>query len=720
MLSRWGAHMRYMNTRFVKVVILVLAFISFFMFLTCCDIVEKAPNKSMLQQGTEDEISKNEDNNYADSDNNEEDEAVVLANKEWVPIEGYWFTKDNNGAYVVTNNHNYDKTTLKMSQKEEITTLIFDLNVHLISKAAFENCKNLKTVIIKCSDQGGIIEIQNGAFSGCDSLQEIHYDGDSSSWEKICIEPGNEHLVNAKINCYNVDFGILDSGVIWGIVDETLIFSGQGAIEEKRFSMYSPPWINGYNITEIIIPEGITSIGEKAFRYLPDVETINIPDSVESIGEEAFAELRLKSIKLGKNIKSIGARAFRHCSTLESIVIPDSVNYISEDAFMGCGFTSVTIGKGIKKIEVNAFQYCDNLERVYISDLEKWCDIEFCTYFSENTQQTECCSNPLWNRAELYLDDKLVKELVIPNKCTLLKPAVFAGCSSIESVTISSEVTKIETAAFSNCVNLCSVNMADGVTSIGTNAFALCRALETIELPSTVKSIGKATFGLCEKLSNVSIGKNVTNIDDKAFWLCEELKSITIPQSVTHIGNGVFSSCRKLNSILVDEDNLDYSSIDGVLFNKNKTELVAYPIGKIESVYNIPNGVVNIREYAFYDSENLTSITIPNGVVSICEYAFFSCDGITSITLPNTVEKIGRASFYDCKSLNFVKMSECILSIEDVAFVGCDLKTITLPNSIKTIGRCALPFDIVFRGTKEQWAAIDKWDSSLSANCIGI
>ena len=185
------------------------------------------------------------------------------------------------------------------------------------------------------------------------------------------------------------------------------------------------------------------------------------------------------------------------------------------------------------------------------------------------------------------------------------------------------------------------------------------------------------------KITDVIIEEGVTYIGHLAFAGLRNLNSVTIPASVTSIGEEAFS---RLSSITVAADNAHYSSEDGVLFNKDKTTLILYPIKKQQDAYTIPDGVTNIGDSAFFRSD-LKSITIPAGVISIGNAAFAYCVNLISITIPNSVTSIGDGAFEYCKGLMSVVIGDGVKSISRGMFDNCiSLTSITIPDGVTEIG----------------------------------
>ena len=389
---------------------------------------------------------------------------------------------------------------------------------------------------------------------------------------------------------------------------------------------------------------------------------ITIPSKIDGkpvtrIEDGAFEDCTgLTSVTLGNSVTSIGDVAFYDCSGLTSITIPDSVTSIGYYAFEGC--------TGLKSINVASDNDCFSSNNGVLFNKEK----------------TELIKYP---------EGKSETSYTIPNSVTSIEDRAFAGCRSLTSITI-----------------------PDSVTSIGYGTFDGCSGLTSITIPDSVTSIGESAFSFCYSLTSVTLGNSVTSIGESAFYACKSLTSITIPNSVTSIGIYAFSGCDSLTSINVASDNDCFSGNNGVLFNKEKTELIKYPEGKSETSYTIPNSVTSIGESAFSDCYSLTSITLGNSVTSIGDWAFCVCTGLTSITIPDSVTSIGDRAFVDCRSLTSVTLGNSVTSIGGYAFAGCTgLASITIPDSVTSIGGyafydCSGLKDVYYAGSEAQWKAI--------------
>ena len=255
-----------------------------------------------------------------------------------------------------------------------------------------------------------------------------------------------------------------------------------------------------------------------------------------------------------------------------------------------------------------------------------------------------------------------------------------------KTIILPNSVTSIGNSAFYDCMNLTSITIPNGVTSIGDNAFVYCSALTNLIIPNSVTSIGNYAFNLCGSLTNITIGDNVQYIGYNIFDQCRNIESVNIGNCTASINMFTFSyiamntsNCCPQKELIVSEQNQKYSTIDGVLFNKDKTALIIFPRGKVGS-YTIPNSVSSIQDWTFWQCKGLTSISIPNSITSIGQNAFNGCTGLTNVTIPNSVTSIGTYAFYST-GLTSVTIGNSIISnnitsIDNSAFSGCNITEI--------------------------------------------
>lgn len=273
-------------------------------------------------------------------------------------------------------------------------------------------------------------------------------------------------------------------------------------------------------------------------------------------------------------------------------------------------------------------------------------------------------------------------------------------------------VTGIGRSAFAMCSKLKQITIPDGVQVIKDQAFFNCSALNQINIGKGVENIKSQVFFGCRKLTEVTIPDGVTVIGDYIFNGCSALTQVNIGNGLTRIGEKAFDNCMKLTAINVGNDNTVYSSENGVLFNKDKTELIIYPIGKQETAYTIPEGVISISNSAFYKCPALTQVTIPNGVENIGEEAFSTCSALEQINIPESIFSIGKYAFYNTPIYNNAEnwindvmyLDNCLIEartslidsydiaegtkvIASAAFSNCaSLTQINIPNSLINIG----------------------------------
>ena len=408
------------------------------------------------------------------------------------------------------------------------------------------------------------------------------------------------------------------------------------------------------------VKEGTRIICDNAFTWCRSLSDIVIPDSVTSIGIGAFFNCSsLSNIVIPDSVTSIGGAAFFICGSLSSIVIPDSVTSIGDSVFRGCSSLSeIVIPDSVTSIGIGAFGGCASLQ--YLSIPKSVICLNGNPFYNMNGK-LECLSPNF-----IYEDDVLFNK----DKSIIIS---FRN-QSVESYVIPSSVTSIGNSAFSCCSSLSEIVIPSSVNSIGNSAFSSCRSLSKIVIPDSVNSIGNSVFSGCSSLSKIVIPTSVTSIDDWTFSCCSSLSEVVIPSSVTSIGGWAFKDCGSLSTIVIPSS---VTSIGDSAF---------YGCDSLSEIV-IPSSVTSIGTWAFCGCESLSSLVIPDGVTSIGDNAFRGCSFLNSVVIPDGITSIGYGTFWGCGSLTDLVIPNSVTSIGDGAFNGCtSLTDIVIPNSVTSIG----------------------------------
>lgn len=323
------------------------------------------------------------------------------------------------------------------------------------------------------------------------------------------------------------------------------------------------------------------------------------------------------------SVTAIGYSAFSYCSELTSVEMPATVKLIDTYAFRNSNaLTQITIPNSVTELGTEVFAECSSLETVVLSNS--------LTSISEKAF-SKCTA---------------LSNVEIPISVTSIEGSAFYYCTGLTSIVIPNSVTNLADWAFCGA-GLTSVTLSDGITNLGS-AFQFCSALKSLEIPYGVVSIGERAFAGCKALKEITIPNSVTTLEDYSLSGAS-LSSVYIPASVTKIGFRALA-IDNMPTIEVDEANEIYSSVDGVLFDKQKKTLIQFPRGKRGS-YTVPSGVETIADAAFYDCTYLTSITVPGSVTTIGDNAFYTCHFLRSVEIGENVTYIGKSCFHYCHSL---------------------------------------------------------------------
>jgi len=340
---------------------------------------------------------------------------------------------------------------------------------------------------------------------------------------------------------------------------------------------------------------------------------------------------------IGTNVSSIGSGAFESCSGLTNVTVPWGITRLGAGVFNDCSslstivlhssLTNIASGLwGVESLDVGILstgvvQVAGNTPR-----------LTAITVVPQNLYYSST-NGILFNKPETILleaPEGITGNYVILNGVTNIGAGAFSACTNLTGLIIPKSVTGIGASALDGCSGLTNVVVGTNVTSVGDYAFYFCSSLTTLALPAKVTQIGNWVFANCSGLTNFMIGTNVTSIGDHAFYSCSSLTTVAIPASVTNIGNVTFAFCGNLTNLTVDARNPAYSSVNGILFDKQQTRLIQVP-GGFAGNYTVPNSVTNISYSAFYGCTNLSNVTLGTNVASVGSGAFAYCDNLKSL-----------------------------------------------------------------------------------------
>ena len=462
----------------------------------------------------------------------------------------------------------------------------------------------------------------------------------------------------------------LSSGVI--------TFSGSGDMPAIYGS--SSDELNPYRkqITSVVIGNGITSVGDSAFRGCTNLESVSLPESVIRIGRSAFQSCEgLQNLTIPSKVTSIEYAAFACCYALEKIQLPAGITTVEDWTFESCKkLKEMVIPSGVTSIGDYALMHCYALEKISLPDGLQ--TIGANAFFDD------------WALTEIVIPDsvteigesaftqcKVMKKAKLPAGLTEISSSLFQGCTQLSDVTLPSGVRKIGESAFYRC-GLTKVVLPDGLERIEEFAFANCSQLIDVTIPGSVNFVGADVFtntAYEESLSDqafvvlgngllylyhgntpvVDVPSGVISIADSVFKEHEEITEVRLPDSLRTIGNSAFEDCTSLKKVTVPS---------GVTFiGGNAFAGTAF-------LADQKDGLVMLGRvaYAYCGDKNVEECEIPAGTVSISDEAFLFCASLEKVMIPDGVTSIGTNAFLGCVALEYVEIPDSVTEIGERAF----------------------------------------------------
>ena len=426
-----------------------------------------------------------------------------------------------------------------------------------------------------------------------------------------------------SLSAYAEKSGTCGANLKWKLTDEgVLTITGTGEMQNWE-DRYDQPWAPFSYVKQVIIGDGVTTIGREAFSFCYSLESITIPNSVTTIGSGAFSGCHaLTSITIPNSVKTIERNAFDGCRSLTSVTIGNSVTTIGDGAFSGChALTSVTIGNGVTTIGSYAFYSCIALTSISI-----------------------------------------------PNSVKTIERNAFGACYSLASVTIGNSVTKIGNSAFSGCRSLTSVTIPNSVTEIGNSAFSGCSSLTSLTIGNGVKTIEGYAFSECYSLTSVTIPNSVTTIGNGAFgtnvakviWLTNTPPSgyEYVHGKIHYVPNTSYSKLSNTKVYPYLDDIFEVGGIKYVPVSQSERTCDA-----IDCIYTEDAYEVNIDKKVNYKGFDMT-------VREINPYTGYKCHKITKANIDIT-GSIGYNAFSGCSSLKSARIHKDVKELKNNVFGGC-------------------------------------------------
>ena len=476
-------------------------------------------------------------------------------------------------------------------------------------------------IITSVTIPNGVTTIGFSAFNGCIKLEKIKF---SSNLDTVC-----ENAFNNTKWFNNQSNGLVYVGKVAYKYKGDMPRNTKITVKSDTVSISESAFKDCANLTAILIPSSVKHIDKYAFYNCQGLTKLNFNDGIERIENDAFGSCeKLTSVNFSETLKSIGAFAFVECKKLSEITIPQSVTSVGEYAFSGCeNLASVTVSDDLPYVGGRAFEKTKWLNSqpdgvVYIGKSAYG-------YKGDIPKNTELSlKSGITNiSGYAFYEEKNLTSVKIPETVNRIGNWAFLDCEGLKNVNIPDGVKRIESWTFSNCSSLTNITVPDSVTVLDGLAFSYCTNLKNIELSKNLTEIGMGALSHCTSLENIDIPDSVIIMDNIAMAGCSELKSVNIGSNLKTVGGQVFAGCTSLEKVNVNLNNKNYTSENGIWYDKNKTKIILYPYNKKDSAYTTPTSLKElcngyVGSYGILlDNSNLKTVTIEKNVAKIDDYA---------------------------------------------------------------------------------------------------
>ena len=598
-------------------------------------------------------------------------------------------------------------------REKSITSVVFGQYVESIGNYAFFSCQSLNKLDFSKSS---VKTIGNYAFASNkvlesvefpDSLESIGdnafkiYEGVENKLKSVKFGKGlktigngafyhNRKLTNIEFTGENLT-SIGSKAFQYDFLTE-LNLKGNGETVINYDAFYSNDALKKISLA------GIKTIGDGAFEYCGDLNSVNFGEGLLSIGSDAFRYCpNIETVSLPESLTTINDGAFERCSKLTSIDIPNKVTKLNDNTFAYCtSLKNVSIGSGCTSISATAFVNTSSIDRITVS---------------EDNKNFTVVDGVLYNKdmTTLVLYPKNCSgEFAVPDTVTTIADYAFYRSPNITKITIGKNVKTIGNYAFYNCPALFKVDFGNAVKTIGSYSFAVNDSIESIEFPDSLESIGDNAFiaypdgsYVENKLKSVKFGKGLKTIGNYAFYRNQKLTNIEFTgENLTSIGSNAFRCCYSLTELnlkgngetVIDfrafycNDALKKISLAGI---KTIDNSAFEDCGDLNSV-NFGEGLLSIGSCAFQNCRDLNSVNFGEGLLSIGSYAFENCPNIETVCLPESLTTIGSEAFKDCSKLTSIDIPNKVTKLNDNTFANCtSLKNVSIGSGCTSISSTA-------------------------------